>query len=348
MGVILTDTGSTKSANPWKTYIKTFIEVFIGLAVVIVPFIAVSALWWSGVITFAIFGVFVGLTGAATVGPKVGIGFTLLFAVFGTAAVAVSSSPILAGLLVAAAAFGIAFCSVYGLTGAMLVVAMFVPYLIHQPPTPSSGGVRGVTYFASVAGVLLVAGLWGCLLGWFVTRHRSATPPPRFRMRDAVLGGSLVAVVAGVITFVAVSRLDSTEWVWLLLTLFVLTKPAPDLNWPMTKSRVFGTVVGVIAASLISLLGLPHPIFTTLGLLALTIAMTLKLLKKPYWIYASFMTPAIIFFDSTTGDTPELAFQRLIYTIVGAAVAVGLAAAINQFVLTRTDGDVPVGTSAAS
>ena len=144
-------------------------------------------------ITFAIFGVFVGLTGAATVGPKVGIGFTLLFAVFGTAAVAVSSSPILAGLLVAAAAFRIAFCSVYGLTGAMLVVAMFVPYLIHQPPTPSSGGVRGVTYFASVAGVLLVAGLWGvCSVGLsrgIIADATPALPNARCRPRRFPRGG---------------------------------------------------------------------------------------------------------------------------------------------------------------
>ena len=43
-------------------------------------------------------------------------------------------------------------------------------------------------------------------------------------------------------------------------------------------------------------------------------------------------------FDSTTGDTPELAFQRLIYTpLLRRWRSPG--AAINQFVLTKTDGD---------
>ena len=331
-----------------RAYVKTFVEVFIGLALVIVPFAAASDLWWSGVITFAIFAVFVGLTGAATGSPKVGVAFSLLFVVLGTAAVAVSGSPVLAGILVAAAGFGIALCAAYGLAGTMLIAAMFVPYLIHHPPSPIGGGERGASYFLAVAGVLLVAGLWGCLLGWFVTRHKAPTVAVRARMRDAVLAGSLVGAVAGVITFVAVSRLASTQWVWLLLTLFVLTKPAPDLNWPKTKSRVFGTLIGVISASLISLLALPHAFYTTLGIVALTFAMTFKLLKKPYWIYASFMTPAVIFFDSTSGDTPELALQRMIFTVVGAVVAIGLAAAINQFVLTKTDGDRPAGAVPAS
>ena len=153
--VDLDDTGGTKSAESLKTYIKTFIEVFIGssgdrafhrgLRALVVRRDHVCDLrrlrrtdW------------------VATVGPKVGIGFTVLFAVFDCGGGRRQSDS--RGTTGRSGSIGIAFCSVYGLTGAMLVVAMFVPYLIHQPPTRRQAGVRGGLHFASVAGVLLVAG----------------------------------------------------------------------------------------------------------------------------------------------------------------------------------------------
>jgi len=314
------------------------LEVFAGIALALAPFLVASVLWWSGVASVALFAVFVAVAATATNGVRVGVAFSLLFAVVGTAAVAVDSSPVLAALLVAASAGAIALCTLYGFSGPMLIVAMFVPYLIHEPPAPLANGQEGAEYYAAVAGALLAAGAWGCLLTWLLRRHKELparpTPPAQ---REAVLAGAIVAMVTGLITYVAITHFNSTEWVWILLTIFVLTKPSPDLNWGQTKSRIFGTLIGVAVAASIGALGLPPAVVTAVGVLALTAALTLRLEGRAYWLYASYMTPAVILFDSATNNTTDIAIERLLFTVLGAIFAVGLAAAINTFVLRHDD-----------
>lgn len=323
-----------------KSYAKAGLEVFLVLLVAAAPFLLASIIWWPGILTIAIFTLFISVFATATAGPRVGAAFVLGFAVIGTAATAVSSSPILAGLLVAGCAYAIAMFALQGLSTAMLQIAIFVPYFIHDAPAPPDGGTRDLRYFLATALVIVLAGLWGCLLTWLVRRKHPLPERPKAPSRhDAVLAGSIVAVVTGLITFVALSRLASTEWVWMLLTIFILTKPTPGLNWIRVRQRILGTVVGVAIAAVIGLFGLPEPVLVLMGVIAMTTALTLQLKGQPYWIYASFLTPAVILLDSAANDTGDLAFQRLIYTLIGAAVAVGLAAAINALVITDDEDE---------
>ncbi len=315
-----------------KPHLKTGLKIFLALVISGAPFVVASALWWSGIAAVAIFALIVGSVATLSDGVKVGAAFSLGFVVLGSAAVAVSGSPLLAALLVAACAFGTAIAATYSLSGPMLIATLFIPYLVHAPPTTISGEPRGAGYYFAVAASLAAAGAWGCLFAWYLGRGKPipARPAP-VSMQNALRAGLLVAVVVGLITFVAIQRLASTEWVWLLLTIFILTKPTPDLNWTMTRARITGTFLGVAGAALIGALGLPSPVMGFLGLIAITIALTMKVEGRPYWLYASFLTPAVIFFDSASNDTPELALQRLLYTVVGAVFAIALAAAINAF-----------------
>ncbi len=315
-----------------KPHLKIGLKIFLGMVIGGAPFVVASILWWSGIAVVAIFAVIVGSVATSSDGVKVGAAFSLGFVVLGTAAVAVSGSPLLAAMLVAACAFGIAIAATYSLAATMVFVAMYIPYLVHSPPATISGGPRGAGYYFAVAASLAAAGAWGCLLAWYLGRGKPipAHPAP-VSMQNALRGGLLLAVVVGLITFVAIQRLASTEWVWLLLTIFILTKPTPDLNWTMTRARITGTFLGVAGAALIGALGLPPLVMGLLGVIAITVALTLMLEGRPYWLYASFLTPAVIFFDSASNDTPELALQRLLYTVVGAVFAIALAAAINAF-----------------
>lgn len=324
-----------------KAYAKSGLEILLVLIVALAPFFIASRIWWAGIATIAIFTLFIAVFATATLGPQLAMRFILAFVVIGTVAIGVSNSPILAALLVAGCAYGIAMCALRGLTTAMLQIAIFVPYLIHAAPQPPAGGTRDVAYFLAIAVTVLLAGSWGCAITWLIMRHKSLPPRPPIPSRhDAVLAGGIVAVVTGLITFVALSRAASTEWVWILLTIFILTKPTPGLNWKRAQSRVLGTGIGVAIAALIGVFGLPALVLNLLGALTMTAALTLQLKGQPYWIYASFLTPAVILVDSGSNDTGELALQRLIFTIVGAAFAIALAAAINAFVIKKEE-DAP-------
>lgn len=313
-------------------HLKTGLKIFVGLLIVGVPFIVASSLWWSGVAAVAMFAVLVGFWASSSDGVKVGAAFSLGFVVLGTAAVTVSSSPLLAALLIAACAFGTAIAAAYSLSAPMLVVTLFIPYLVHAPPATASGEPRGAGYYFAVAASLVAAGAWGCFLAWYFGRGKP-TPahPAPVSMQNALRAGLLIAAVVGLITFVAMQRVASTEWVWLLLTILILTKPTAGLNWTMTRARITGTFLGVAGAALIGLFGLPPLVMGLLGVIMITIALTMKVEGRPYWLYASFLTPAVIFFDSASNDTSEIALQRLLYTVVGAVFAIALAAAINAF-----------------
>ncbi len=322
-----------------KGFLRTAALVFVGLVVAMAPFLVASRLWWSGIASIAIFAVLVAMVGTASDGVRIGLKFSLAFVGIGTIAVAVAGSPVLASLVVAGVAAAIAICAIYQVSGPMLMAALFAPYLIHSPPDALPGNTNTWAFYAAVAGTLLAAGLWGTLLAWLVRRGKPTAPKgPAISVREGVLTGVIVAVVGGLLTLLCMTQFPKTEWVWLLLTLFVLTKPAPGLNLRMTRDRVAGTMVGVAVALLIGLLGLPTAATTTIGVLALTTALTFRLHGKPYWLYASFLTPAVIMFDSVGADPTSVAEQRLIYTVTGAVLAVALSAGINQFVMTASSG----------
>lgn len=321
-----------------KDYLKSGLEILAVLIVAVAPFFLASKIWWAGIVTIAIFGLFVAVFATATLGPELALRFVLAFAVVGTAAIAASGTPLIAGLLVAGCAYGIAMCALRGMTTAMLQIAIFVPYLMHASPAPAPGGSRDFIYYFTVALTLLLAGAWGTAITWLIRRSKPLPKRPAIPLRhDAVLAGGIVAVVTGLITFFALTRAASTEWVWILLTIFILTKPTPDLNWRRAQSRVIGTAIGVGVAALIGAIGLPTLLLNVLGALTMSAALTLQLKGQPYWLYASFLTPAVILVDSASNDTGELALQRLIYTVVGVAFAIGLAAAINAFVIKKDE-----------
>lgn len=324
--------------------LKLFVGIFLGLVVAGLPFTIASNLWWSGVNGLAVFAVIIGLAATATHGPQIGAAFTGAFAVVGLVAIIVSTSPLLSAIWVAAVVMGVAVASIYSLSGPALFIAMYTPYLIHQPPVPVDGSDRGFTYYLAVVVVMLIAGAWGCTMAWLL-RHNKSMPAPEKPVSQhlALLGGGLVAGVAALVTFVAVTRASSTEWVWILLTLFILTKPTAALNWTQTRARLTGTFIGVLVAVIIGLFGLPSVVLSLFGLLALTTALMFKFERQPYWMYASCLTPAILFFDSAANDTTTLALERMGYTLVGAILAGVLAVAINSFVIRDEDRSQPTG-----
>ena len=77
---------------------------------------------------------------------------------------------------------------------------------------------------------------------------------------------------------------------------------------------------------------LPKQITGVLALLLIVAALTAMLSGLPYWLYASFLTPAIVLMDASANDVFELAAERVAFTLFGACVAVGLAFLVNLVV----------------
>lgn len=318
--------------------------ILLGLLVAGAPCVVAAIVWWPGVMVVGPSALLVGFTAVVSADPKTAAWISVVFAGAATLAVFLSGHAIAATIFVMLLAGGSAYMSRWGLSGSVLLGAALAPYLIREPPPPLHFATHEWQYYAAVAATALLVGLWGVAFISYAlrnmpTRPRSApTPAP-----DAALAAILVGAATGAVAFVGLELLSSLMWVWVILTILLLTKPDQGLNWEQTRDRAVGTVGGAVVAGALIALGLPTIAVGVLAIVLLTVALTVRFTRRPYWLYAVFMTPVIVFMDSVPGDAFEVTAERVGFTLVGAGIAVGLSFVINALVRRRRSRVATVG-----
>ena len=310
------------------------------MLVIALPFVAISAAWWSSAIhvaALAALAAVISFTSSSRVAATV---IAVIFAVAATIGVALSSTTVAAALFIAGCAGLSAYSSRWGYASASLMIAILVPYYIHSPPGALADGSTGASYFGAIALVAVTAGLWAVAVLSYAFRKRKVKPVPLTIVAapDALLGAILIALVTGSVAFIGLTWFPTTMWVWLLLTILLLTKPTQGLNLVQTRDRAIGTVGGAAIAAVIVALGAPAVLTGLLALLLIVAALTAMLSGLHYWLYATFLTPAVVLMDSSATDGVEIAAERAGLTLVGALIAVGLAFVVNFVVHARRRG----------
>ncbi len=315
-----------------KAHISVGCKQLAFMVIALAPSAIVSAILWPGAASILAFGVFAGVTGAISSGLRSGVYFAAIFAVASTIAVAVDSVPALAALLVAAMSALIGVFSTKGLAAPMVICAIFIPYVISAPPgrVAEQGLLSGTAiYLGATLLFLFLGGVWGAaVITRLIKKSATQSPADSASPGHALIFGSILAISTGVLTYVAMTWFSQALWMWLLLTIYVLTNPVGDLDAAKTRDRLTGTIVGVVAAALIVSVISNAVALYVLGILLMTIALTIMAEKRSYWIFASFLTPAVIIFDSVGKDQLEVAEERLVFTLVGMVVAVLIAFAV--------------------
>lgn len=108
---------------------------------------------------------------------------------------------------------------------------------------------------------------------------------------------------------------------WILLTILVVARPKLALTWKRNKQRILGTIIG-ISASILLLLATNN---TTLLLCTVAIFLTGFFLysRLNYLKAVAFITPAILIALAIFhGNWPHLIGQRLLFTLIGCAIAI--------------------------
>ncbi len=318
-----------------KDHLSIWLKILALLVIAIAPPAIVSAILWPGASSIVAFGVMAGLMAAMTSGLRSGVRFAAIVAVASTIAVAVDSVPVLAALLVAAMSALIGVFSTKGLAMPMVTCAIVIPYVIHAPPerVAEQGLLSGTAiYLGATLLFVFLCGVWGAAV---ITRLTKKSPPQSpadsVSPAHALIFGSILAISTGVLTYVAMTWFPQTLWMWLLLTIYILSNPVGDRDRSMGRDRLVGTIAGVVTAFLILSVISNTVALYALGILIMTIAITLMAEKKPYWMFASFLTPAVIIFASVGKsqlDQLKVGEERLVFTLVGMAVAVLISFAV--------------------
>lgn len=172
---------------------------------------------------------------------------------------------------------------------------------------------------------ILGGGIWTVLIGQFLVRHFELKSPPTVPFHTAGFFAAALGILVGVGTFVCMNWLtpNSPESWWLILTIFVVVQPYYTDSTKRVAARVAGTLCGAIAATIIVTIFQGIPQVISMLALALTVLAAWANLKKPYWVFVSFLTPAVVL--QTAGGTEQI-FESILarsgYTIVGAIASI--------------------------
>jgi len=182
---------------------------------------------------------------------------------------------------------------------------------------------------AVVGGITLVASLWGVLVGWILGRkvpRKALEPVPA---RQATTFAVVMAVVSGVTMWVVSALELGHTGGWVLATLFVMIQPSTGDTWSRTLHRLLGTLLGFVIALVAGVLIGAAWAHYLIALACMVTAAVIRLTpERPYWQYATFLTPAVVLAAGAGGAVLDVDRARLGATLAGGVISIALVAAI--------------------
>lgn len=172
---------------------------------------------------------------------------------------------------------------------------------------------------------ILGGGIWTVLIGQILVRRFNLKSPPTVPFHTAGFFAAALGILVGVGTFICINWLtpDSPDSWWLILTVFVVVQPYYTDSTKRVAARVAGTLCGAIAATILVTIFQGIPQLISMLALLLTVLAAWANLKKPYWVFVSFLTPAVVL--QTAGGTEQIfesILARSAYTIIGAIASI--------------------------
>jgi hypothetical protein len=311
--------------------IKTAAKVLVILLVAAVPALIFTALGWSGALTVGFFGVIAAASATIVGGVRTGVVISALVAVGAVLGLLVREQPGAVALLMVLLGGGYGWIAARGVGSGALMLPALVPYFIEQPPQLFGPGPPTIDapYLGALVIVVLVSGVWTAwLIGTVIMKSatRLSSPTP---LLTTVGYGMALGAAAGIAAGIALRHAPQTHWAWLTLTIFVLADPSGKLDRRKVRDRLLGTFVGFIAA--LGLLQLPTGAMWTafFGLTLLTLALTVRVDRRPYWVYVALLTPVIIIVSASSGQADRMAGERLWFTVLGAIIVLSMTVLLN-------------------
>lgn len=241
-------------------------------------------------------------------------------------AIPAAASPWLAALIVGVLGVGTGLAARDNASGPVVMAPVSVIFLIATPPQiPSDFAHPGVLVGLLAGG----AALWGAVAGLVIKHLRPATPQhpaapiPWRRVR-------IYAITLGVVLASAMFVVVEFNWQhgggWFAMTFVLILQPYVQDARSKTLQRALGTIAGFAIAMVIYFIlgGFPTVLYV-LGFLCVVAAMTLRYaMKRPYWQFVAFLTPAVVLLEGVRTSITETALQRLGFTLLAVVLALVL------------------------
>lgn len=302
------------------------------IALDISPWAANGSLWYLGMLP-ALMGLFTGrrlALGAAALTPAI-VGVSLLLR---------DLNPVVGALYMAGLGVATGLSArrgwhiMFSFSAPLAALALIGNMHVALPSGKVSSDASPEAFLVTLA-ILLVGGLWTAFLGPFALRVVTVHAPSPVPARTAKYFAASMGGLVGLASFIALEWLPPNSW-WMVLTMYVVVQPRYSESLTRVTHRVGGTLVGVTAAAVV--VAVFHDLPGLIAGLAalLTVAAAWANLKLPYWVFVSFLTPAVVL--QTSGATRDLAqaiIDRAAYTLAGSLIAIAILAGGHLYLVRR-------------
>jgi hypothetical protein len=300
------------------------------------PAIAMGVVGWSNGVPVAILAglaVFIACIGGT--GWRTGLVISLPFALLAGLTQWAAADPVWAASILAFAAFLRGYAARAGMHDALIMTVIALGFIVASPLQPDvslgipvDAALKAPMYVACVA---LVAALWATAVMFMLRRrlplHQHTGLDPR-----RVMAFSLVlALLVGVATWAVVALDLGHTGGWIILTIVVVFQPSLGAGFTKAAHRAAGTILGFLIAILVGLFVHSTPLVYLVGAAFLMAAFLFMLQGRPYWLYATVLTPAIVLLESGGSTVGEVAQERLEATLIGVAVTLVVMLALAPF-----------------
>jgi uncharacterized membrane protein YccC len=298
------------------------------IALAAAPMVILSATWSANAELF-----FLGMLPAAVgllINVRVAAAGGVLTGALMMLAIPLRDEPVTGALFMAAIGGAVGLSSVRGWHGVGAYAGPQTSFALIGAPTVAlaSGTVAADSSGAAttmMGAYVAAGGLWIAFVGW-LARHEIPPHEPKTVPADAARYFAVaLAVLVGIGAFVALQWATVPNAWWLVLTLFVVIQPFYAATLQRSASRVLGTVLGAVFAAIVATLLEGLPVVVSIVTLVLTAVAAWAYVHRPYWVYATFLTPAVVL--QTSGGADPVLFadlERATFTVGAAAVAVGV------------------------
>lgn len=180
------------------------------------------------------------------------------------------------------------------------------------------------------------AGIWGVIGGLvglaIAALMRFGQRPPQPMPRALAWRHALVLSVTAGLSIVAAELLDLPHGYWVAVTLIVVLRPVPAERRSYLSQRLAGTLLGAGVALLVVWL-LPADL-RIVAAFAFLVVLAAYAMSGNYFMQTLFLTPMLLIFLSAGDEaetTVELTLDRVAFTLLGVALAAGLAWAMERW-----------------
>ena len=228
--------------------------------------------------------------------------------------------------LMALACLGIGTSSYWKRFAGFHVGLVGILFIITSPAAmvaKMDGGPEQTRYFLAVLVGTAVCAFWPVVFAPMLHLVKDVPMDAHFERPDTVRYLVMMTIVVSAATLYALVYARDTHGVWLPLTLLMVLQVAPSDTKRRALQRVWGTIAGAVFAAVVA-----TAFHGTWVVLAVGIVVFLGMLsmagREPYGLFAFFLTAVVLLGVSATEPAAEASAQRIMYTVLGAAIALAV------------------------